>query len=371
MQSCDILYLQNSTNFAESEKPMSISKFPALFPSLNGVSYPCFWLPRDEEKNIWMNDAAQQITANQTQAVWHLLRTVLHNPAAVTQVLPLVNHKTAYALSIIPMPEGVLATASTEVTPPFATLGSQLREPVSDIFAVLPILAKRLEDEDLEYMESVQEKCYTLLRLTKNLETMHNLASRPLATHVVDLAALVRSIASSSASLCKQLNIPIHTDVAPHTVPVKANLHMLESAILNVLRNSLQFTRDGNAITLRLREKAGRAILMIEDHGIGIKDEYIENVFSPYFSTDPYGDSDLAPGMGLGLAVAHQVMQSYGGAITAQSSFGKGTRISMSLPIAPVKSADDLLSSDATDYIVDRFSPLYLQLAGYCRRPSL
>ncbi len=111
--------------------------------------------------------------------------------------------------------------------------------------------------------------------------------------------------------------------------------------------------------------------LTVQDKGLGIKPEFLEHIFEPFFSMDPYGDSTLRPGLGLGLSVLRETVCGFGGTVNAESRFGEGTSIHASVPLATVDDADTILESASADYLTNRYSSVYVQMCGLCRLPSL
>ena len=70
------------------------------------------------------------------------------------------------------------------------------------------------------------------------------------------------------------------------------------------------------------------AVLEVEDSGVGISEEHLPRIFEPFYTTRPKGT-------GLGLFVAHGIVQRHGGTLEAESDVGKGTRFRVFLPDAP------------------------------------
>lgn len=102
----------------------------------------------------------------------------------------------------------------------------------------------------------------------------------------------------------------------------------LSQAFMNILINSGQaIDKDGKiAIATRLQGKAIR--ILFSDNGKGIAKENIEKIFDPFFTT-----KDVGKGTGLGLHVAYTIVRDHGGSIEAKSQEGKGTVMSITLPI--------------------------------------
>lgn len=346
----------------------------ALFSSFEGVPYPCFFLPRGQglEMNAAAKDAPPPLCDEKAMTL--LLRTVTQEATATSEAfaLPLPTDALGLHNSLVVMPteEGLLAVARKQKQAPVQAFSTQVREPLTNIFSVLPLLAGRLEDEDLYLPEDIQANCYRLLRLAGNMEGAVKAQQHGLSAQLLDLGSLVEALCRSTRDAGASDGIPITCRLPATPLQVKANRHLLSDAILNVLRNSLQFTRDGNAIDLRLSAVGGNAVLVVEDRGLGIKPEHLPHIFQPYYSADPYGDNAAQPpGLGLGLSLVREAMSRFGGSVAAESRFGEGTRITLCLPVDNTPA--DGLSSTPADYLADKYSSVYVQLCGYCRMPVL
>jgi CheY-like chemotaxis protein len=106
--------------------------------------------------------------------------------------------------------------------------------------------------------------------------------------------------------------------------------------------------------------KAGEYIeIKVSDTGMGISNEDIHTIFEPYFTTKPVGE-----GTGMGLAVVHGIVESYGGQITVDSTMGKGTTFFIYLPITKKRKVhahskkEDLLFGNETILFVDDEAPI-------------
>jgi signal transduction histidine kinase len=89
-------------------------------------------------------------------------------------------------------------------------------------------------------------------------------------------------------------------------------------------------------LTIRTREAGSDVFLDVEDTGIGMTRDVREKIFLPFFTT-----KDVDEGTGLGLAVVHGIVTAHGGAITAESEPGEGTRFSVRLPLSTAKSPEE------------------------------
>jgi CheY-like chemotaxis protein len=129
----------------------------------------------------------------------------------------------------------------------------------------------------------------------------------------------------------------------------------LAQVILNVLINAAHSLEVGaverNAITVRTRLDAReRPTLEIEDTGCGIAKENLSRVFDPFFTTKPVG-----VGTGLGLSIAQRIVRDLDGEIHLESVHGRGTRVLITLPAAPLSAATLPALESVPPFSSDRF----------------
>jgi PAS domain S-box-containing protein len=123
-----------------------------------------------------------------------------------------------------------------------------------------------------------------------------------------------------------QVTLEIETHV--EQLPVSMNVVEIEQVIVNVLRNAVESGSEVTRIWVRMGRRGRRAFVEARDDGPGIERENIPRLFDPFFTTR-MGEG----GTGLGLSVAHGILVSHGGTISADSSPGRGTCITIELPI--------------------------------------
>jgi polar amino acid transport system substrate-binding protein len=121
-------------------------------------------------------------------------------------------------------------------------------------------------------------------------------------------------------------------DCAPDLPPVRANPQRVEQVVINLVMNACQALPDpGRGIALRTHLDAARTAVCLEvrDEGVGILPEHLSRLTDPFFTT-----KRESGGTGLGLAVSAGIVKEHGGALTFESTPGRGTTARLSLPLS-------------------------------------
>ena len=115
----------------------------------------------------------------------------------------------------------------------------------------------------------------------------------------------------------------------------------LEQVVVNILSNAVKYTPAGGHIRLSAREISGERVrIMVEDDGVGIPQEDVPRLFERFYRVDK-ARSREAGGTGLGLAIAKEIVQQHEGRITLASEYGKGTTVSIILPLGLTPDAEE------------------------------
>ena len=114
-------------------------------------------------------------------------------------------------------------------------------------------------------------------------------------------------------------------------MPVRADPGRLEQVFLNLLANAMEHAPGTGPIEVTVRSSGGRAEVTVRDHGPGVAAEDLRTMFDAYTRL---GNPHRAPGLGLGLYVAREIVTAHGGEIEATSELGTGTVMAVRLPLA-------------------------------------
>ena len=119
----------------------------------------------------------------------------------------------------------------------------------------------------------------------------------------------------------------------PGTLPrVMADETRLQELLYNLLDNAVKYSKPGCTVFLRAEPNGTTVRISVADQGAGIPREDLPRIFERFYRADKSRSSEQS-GTGLGLSIVKHIAQLHGGSVEAQSEFGKGTTIAVSLPV--------------------------------------
>ncbi len=212
-------------------------------------------------------------------------------------------------------------------------LASGLAHDFNNVLMVISGYAELLEsrtknDPDAHAaLEEVQRATDQGAALTRQLIALSR--PQPGERRAVDLNALVRNNERMLRVLIGEA-AKLMLELAPGELPVQAEPGELEQVLVNLAANARDaLAASGGVLRIATLTRGPRAVLVVHDNGAGIDAATRERMFEPFFSTKKPGN-----GTGLGLYVVYTIVSGLGGEIDVVSEPGKGTRISIELPLA-------------------------------------
>jgi signal transduction histidine kinase/two-component SAPR family response regulator len=146
-----------------------------------------------------------------------------------------------------------------------------------------------------------------------------------------DLATLTSDLASTFRSAIQRAGMALSVECEPLGEPVYVDRDMWEKIVLNLLSNAFKFTLEGT-ISVRLHARDGRAVLEVEDTGIGISPADLPRLFERFYRVENTR-ARTQEGSGIGLALVQELVKLHGGEVRVQSSEREGTRFTVSVPL--------------------------------------
>ena len=246
-----------------------------------------------------------------------------------------------------------------------ATLSHELRTPLNAVLGWTRVLrAARVEPPTQERaLESIERNARAQARLIEDLLEISRIVTGKLRLQVrdTDLAAIVDAAVEivQPAAMAKRLRLVV--DIGPRPAMTSGDPDRLQQVVWNLLSNAVKFTPDDGTVTVRLARSDGYR-LTVEDTGTGIEARFLPYVFEAFRQADGSASREHG-GLGLGLAIAKQLVEAHGGTIQARSG-GKnaGATFEVFLPSVVMPSLESIaLDRRVVARPADRFDPSLLR----------
>ena len=208
-----------------------------------------------------------------------------------------------------------------------SSVAHELRNPLTGIATGVQYLSRGFPEGD-ERHESVAFILREVVRLNTIIQDLFN-ATKPknLLPRPTKLQDVVEWAVRGLHPTLEASGITIEREGADDWPTILADADLLQQVLLNLIQNAAQASHEGAVVTVRAHRRTGpeAVVIEVEDRGHGILPEQLPHVFEPFFTTRPKGT-------GLGLFVAHGIVQRHGGTLEVESEPGQGTKFRVVLP---------------------------------------
>jgi len=231
----------------------------------------------------------------------------------------------------------------TQIKEDFTTMiVHDLRSPLMIVQGVLDLLnAKgKVEGAERDLIQDGINVTKKILRLINNLLEVSRLESGELSLREEDFdpGELVRESVEPLEVLAATRSIAIQTDIAPDLLPFRGDRGRLAQVLDNLVTNAINFTPEGGSVRVEARQETHGDVdhlrIDVVDSGIGVAPEDLPNIFKRFRQGRHSG---TRKGTGLGLTIVELLVKAHSGAVTVESTPGKGSRFSVSLPMGVAK----------------------------------
>lgn len=190
-----------------------------------------------------------------------------------------------------------------------------------------PQISGEKQTKNLTIIRSQTEKISRIVRQLLTLARPFDFRFAP-----VNLAEAVAAALEQIAENARRQQVEIEFSAPTAPLTISADRDYLQQVLMNILMNALQAMPDGGTLGISFgredRNGANFAFVKFSDTGRGIAAESLEKIFDPFYTT-----KDIGQGTGLGLAVAHRIIEEHGGFIEAENNANGGADFTILLPI--------------------------------------
>ncbi|WP_394135247.1 aerobic respiration two-component sensor histidine kinase ArcB [Aliivibrio fischeri] len=238
--------------------------------------------------------------------------------------------------------EDALQKASRDKTTFISTISHELRTPLNGIVGLSRMLLdSRLDDEQHNYMRTINVSAITLGNIFNDIIDMDKFDRRKLELFPkpLDFISFVTEMENISGLMAEQKGLRFDlerlTDLPPQ---ISVDSTRLRQVLWNLVGNATKFTKEGGvvmSVSADIHSDSAEITFEIEDTGIGIPEEELENVFAMYYQVKQGKDNLHAVGTGIGLAVSKELINLMGGDITVTSEvdFGSTFMVTINVPL--------------------------------------
>ncbi|WP_051551400.1 ATP-binding protein [Nocardioides sp. URHA0020] len=219
-----------------------------------------------------------------------------------------------------------------------SSVSHELRTPITSILGYTEMLEDgaygALGPEQLDAVQRVGVNSERLLSLIDDLLTLSRLQDGGLAMvdRVVDLRKVIAAACAVVAPTLERRELDLDLDLPEEPVPFLGDRDMLERVVINLVGNAVKFTPDHGRVAVNLLVGPEWIVIEVADNGIGIPKHEQEQLFTRFFRSS-LAQERAIPGSGLGLSIAHAIVEQHGGSMAVESEAGLGTTFQVRLPV--------------------------------------
>ncbi len=219
-----------------------------------------------------------------------------------------------------------------------ANVSHELRTPLTSIKGACETIRDNPDmDDDTRdfFLDMALNESDRMTRIVSDLLVLSRLDNKKTQWKVetFDLCLSIQRILSAMTATIHEHNHKVTFSQEDNEIPhLTADRERIEQVVINLISNAIKYTPDGGRISVVVTSAAGTITLQVIDNGIGIPKEDLSHIFERFYRVEKSRTSETG-GTGLGLAIAKELIEAHQGTITLDSVYGKGTTVTVTLPV--------------------------------------
>jgi signal transduction histidine kinase len=215
-----------------------------------------------------------------------------------------------------------------------ASISHELRTPLTYIKGYADIARRpNIEEEERNrYLSIIYEEAEHMQKLVKDLFELAQMDQHSFQIHKepTNLCSFLKKLHNKMypAFQAKNMSLVYHCD---GNITVRIDQKRFEQVMMNLLDNALKYSDQGSTVSIDVRAEKKNMVIIVSDEGTGIPEEDLPHIFERLYRVDK-SRSRASGGTGLGLAIVKEIIEAHGGSIYADSIYGKGTKMIITLP---------------------------------------
>ena len=216
-----------------------------------------------------------------------------------------------------------------------ADVSHELKTPITSIMGYADTLLEGEYNKETQdkFLNVIATEARRMAKLVTDLLTLSHYDNnkKSIQKESFDLGDLVKKCQDKLAIEIKKKNHTVNCFVTADVPPVYADKYDIERVVLNILTNSIKYTKDGGEIKIYVGFVYNDAYIKIIDNGIGIPEKDRERIFERFYRVDKARTRKMG-GTGLGLSIAKEILDKNSGRIDIKSKVAKGTEVVITIP---------------------------------------
>lgn len=229
-----------------------------------------------------------------------------------------------------------------------SNVSHELKTPLASVRGYAETLMDGSVDEketELEFLSIIVAEADRMDRLVKELLYLASVdVNEPAAEpEESDLPSLIKMSIKKLEKLAGEKSLTVNQMFSDAlSIGIEMDRDRIEQVIVNILSNAIKYTDEKGRVDVDIISGQNCVQIVISDNGVGIPEKDLPRVFERFFRVDKSRTGKMG-GTGLGLAISKQIVDSHGGAMSIESKFGRGTTVSVSLPMSKNRGTPGIL----------------------------
>jgi len=224
-----------------------------------------------------------------------------------------------------------LSESQKENTQLMQIVAHDLKNPIASMISITSLLLEnsKLEDDDREMLELMQTSSYNAIEMISDVLNL-NTTTEDMKKSAIDIHVLLQYCVDLLQFRASEKNQQITLETVHASIML--NREKMWRVVSNLIVNAIKFSASGKEILVKGYKKEHDFIIMVQDQGIGIPDNFKTRIFDMFSIAKRPGTSGERS-YGLGLAISRQIIEAHGGKIWFESEVGVGTKFFVSVPM--------------------------------------
>ncbi len=212
------------------------------------------------------------------------------------------------------------------------SVAHELRTPLTSASGFLQLIQLGiLQGNDLDSgLNTIGDNLQRIIVLVNDILFMQEMDLILQTPKRMDVCAIVNDAVESLRGMASKHNVRYTLEIQPNIPIIIGDRDSLERALKAILENAVKFSPEGGDVEVSVSQKETNVLIRIQDHGVGIADDVMPHIFNRFFHMDRI-NGYVFGGLGLGLSIAHQVVEQHEGKLTVESQDGEGSTFTMAL----------------------------------------